>query len=104
MKSIKVMPDYECHALWHHNSDLVGDIDPHDLPISDGLAEEFDAWAIEFDRTLNFDDPASSIDMSPEEKTKFIEKGYELAVRLKSELKDVEVLYYYIDKVKAEII
>lgn len=104
MKSIKVMPDYECHALWHHKSELVGDIDPHDLPISDDLAEAFDSWAIEYDKTLNFDDPGNSKDMGFKNKIEFAVKGYELAIRLKRELKNVEVVYFDIDQIRERII
>jgi hypothetical protein len=98
MNSIKVMPDYECHALWHYDSEKVGDVDPHSLGVSDELASDIDSWAVEYDTTLNQDNPAESGFPSKDEEVKFVTMGYELALRLKQELKGVSVIYYDIDQ------
>lgn len=93
MNSIKVMTDYQCFPIWHYGSDNVGDIDPTTLPISKELAASFLKWASTYDATLNRQDPIKSGFPTESAETEFIEKGLELAQRLKSELKSTEVYY-----------
>jgi len=86
MKTIKLMADYECHALWHVDPHEYGDINPHDLAISKILADDLDLWAYEFDATLNMDDPASSGFKTEEDERAFKKRGALLADRLRAEL------------------
>jgi len=95
MNSIKVMTDYQCFPIWHYGSDNVGDIDPATLPISKELVASLLEWASIYDATLNSEDPINSGFLDESAQTDFIEKGLELAQKLKSELKSTEVYYYH---------
>ena len=92
------MPDYECHPLWHYDSDRVGNIDPTSLPISTFLTSELSAWASEYDSTLNRENPLESAFKNKESEVNFVAKGYELAMKLKNELKGVSIVYYDINQ------
>jgi hypothetical protein len=94
MNAVKLMPDYECHVLWHHDSEEVGEIDPSSLGLSQGLVVALELWAREYDSTLNKQVPTNSGFPTQEIEEKFIASGYELAARLKEELKIVEVVYF----------
>lgn len=98
MNSIKLMPDYECHALWHYNSKEVGDIEPRSLGLSNELASDIENWAAEYDSTLKQKDPAESGFPNKEDEIKFVSNGYKLALRLKKELKGMSVIYFDIDQ------
>lgn len=86
MKSIKLMADYQCHPLWNMSPGKYGDLSPDDLPISQGLKDQLNAWARVFDATLNMDYPPDSGFESDEAKAEFKQEGYRLAERLKEEL------------------
>jgi hypothetical protein len=86
MKSIKLMADYQCHPLWNMSPDKYGDVNPDDLPISQGLKEHLHAWAHAFDATLNMDYPPDSGFKSDEEEANFKHEGYQLAEQLRREL------------------
>jgi hypothetical protein len=45
MKNIKLMADYQCHPLWNMSPGEYGDINPDDLPISQELKDQLNAWA-----------------------------------------------------------
>ncbi|PML75739.1 hypothetical protein [Enterovibrio norvegicus] len=95
MSSIKVMADYHCFPIWHYRSDNVGDVDPATLPISEELIVSLLEWASSYDATLNNKDPIKSDFPNRSAKNEFIKKGLELATKLKSELRSVEVYYYH---------
>ncbi|MBO2553321.1 hypothetical protein [Shewanella algae] len=95
MNSIKVMTDYQCFPIWHYGCDNVGEIDPATLPISKELVASLLVWASIYDATLNSEDPINSGFLNESAQTDFIEKGLELAQKLKSELKNTEVYYYH---------
>jgi len=88
------MPDYGCHPLWHYKDDLVGEIDPRSLKISEELILELSAWALEYDKTLNQNYPPDSGFESEESETRFIGHGLKLARKLKNELNGVSVFYF----------
>jgi hypothetical protein len=67
MKFIKLMPDYNCHPLWHHKSKNVGDINPKRLPLSKGLINSLEQWAKTYDSTLNKEYPPDSVFVSSDE-------------------------------------
>lgn len=94
MNAVKLMPDYECHALWHYGSEEVGEIDPNSLGLSEGLVVAIELWAREYDSTLDKLVPTNSGFSTEGVKEKFIARGYELAAQLKEELKVVEVFYF----------
>ena len=95
MNSIKVMTDYHSFPIWHHESDMVGDIDPEDLPITKELVLSLLEWAATYDATSMKQDPMEWGFATETCKTEFIEKGLELAKKLKCELKTTEVYYYH---------
>jgi hypothetical protein len=86
MKSIKLMADYQCHPLWNMSPGEYGDINPDDLPISQGLKDQLHAWARVFDTTLNMDYPPDSGFESEEAETEFRRAGYRMAEQLRAEL------------------
>lgn len=86
VKTIKLMADYHCHPLWHVSGDMVGDIDPSDLPISSGLQAELSEWAQAYDMTLNMDAPEKSGFSSEALEVVFKAEGHRLAERLRREL------------------
>jgi hypothetical protein len=86
MRTVKLMSDYGCHALWEASLGEVGNIDPASLPISADLQHALALWAECYDRTLNQDDPRASGFASDEEEALFKSKGLSLAARLRDEL------------------
>ncbi len=82
MRTIKLMADYSCWPLW----DETGNVDPADLPLSEGLRRRLTAWADTFDAALNWDDPAASLPMPPETEAAFLEERDSLGQDLQAEL------------------
>ena len=60
MRTIKLMPDYQCHPLWEASPGMVGNIDPATLPIPRDPVARLPEWARLYDATLNADDPVQS--------------------------------------------
>lgn len=94
------MPDYECFPLWHDDGDSTGNIDPNTLNLSAALVSKLNNWCSEYDKTLNKSNPKDSGFLSKEKEVAFVVEGYELAKALKSELVDIEVVYYDIDQMR----
>jgi hypothetical protein len=86
MTTLKLMPDYQCHPLWEASFGKMGNIDPNSLPISIALRNHLSDWACEYDKTLNWDDPASSGFSCIKDIEIFKEKGEKLASQLRKEL------------------
>lgn len=86
MRYLKLMPDYQCSPLWESSSDLLGNVDPASLPISENLTSKLNEWAEIFDATLNLDDPVQSGFSSEKLKDEFHDKGRDLCLLLQSEL------------------
>jgi hypothetical protein len=82
---IRVMPDYQSYPTWQPGADEYN-VDPGKLPISEGLADELNAWGDDYDATLNLDDPASSGFADEAAENDFAERGVRLARRLAAEL------------------
>lgn len=82
MRTLKLMPDYECWPLWEEGENL----DPATLPLSKTLQGRLLAWATVFDGSLDWDDPGHSPPMAPEVKAAFLEEGRRLAEDLAEEL------------------
>ena len=94
MKHIKLMPDYDCHPLWHHQSEEVGNIDPETLGISSALVRRLNSWQQEYNQTLKREDPIKSGFSEKETEAAFVAVGYELAHDLNLELPGVKIIYY----------
>ena len=92
------MPDYDCHPLWHHGGEQVGNIDPNTLRLSSSLVQKLAVWKEEYDQTLNSINPAESGFPGKEAEVKFVATGYELALELKTELKHTYIAYYDINQ------
>ena len=88
MRYLKLMADYHCFPLWENSSDLVGNVDPASIPISENLTSKLNEWAEIFDATLNLNDPVRSGFAAEKLKIEFHDKGHDLCLSLKSELGD----------------
>ena len=82
---IRVMPDYQSYPTWQPSADEYN-VDPANLPISDELADDLNAWGDDYDATLVLDDPASSGFPDEDAENAFAERGAQLARRLAAEL------------------
>jgi hypothetical protein len=82
---ILVLPDYGSYPTWKPGTDEYN-VDPENLPISKGLADQLNVWGDEYDATLNQDDLISSGFLEEASKSSFAERGAELARRLAIEL------------------
>ena len=52
MKTIKLMPDYQCYPLWDMTPGEYGDLDPMTLPIPELLQSQLMDWARVLDLEL----------------------------------------------------
>ncbi|MFI6079466.1 hypothetical protein ACIBBB_00410 [Streptomyces sp. NPDC051217] len=97
--TVRVHADYQCFPTWVHRGHASENVAPDTLPISVGLAREFDQWGADFDATLDQDNPVDSGFRTPQEAEDFGERGERLARRLQLELGDsTRVVYYDIRK------
>jgi hypothetical protein len=94
-EKIKLMADYGCDPLWWADADKVGNIDPARLPLSQETINRLRKWASAYNATLNWQDPANSPDLSPEEEAAFEEEGISLWKQLQTELApNYQVVYF----------
>jgi hypothetical protein len=92
---IKLMADYGCDPLWWADADKVGNINPAKLPLSKETINRLNNWAISYNASLNWQDPANSPDLSPEEEAAFEKEGISLWKQLQTELApNYEVIYF----------
>jgi hypothetical protein len=96
-RSIKVMADYGCWPLWHHQSATVGNIDPASLPISSSLASAFAVWSSMYDSRLNLSDPAAT-SWANAELLAFVSRGADLAALLQRELGTASSIFYFSER------
>jgi hypothetical protein len=93
LQRIKLMPDYSCYPLW--DRDDGGDIEPWELPLSETTIERLLNWQDIYDRTIDWDDPASAGFASEKEKKVFEREGISLWKQLQKELGDeYEIVYF----------
>ena len=89
---IKLMAEYGTHPIW--NEDRPENIDPADLPIPVGLAEQIHRWAAKFEETLDDEYPPDSGSASAEDLAEFEAEGRSIVFRMQAELgPDWEVDY-----------
>lgn len=94
-KTIKLMADYQCYPLWWDEPELVGNIDPAKLPLSQETLDRLSNWTSAYDATLNQDYPPDSGFGSEEDAQAFEQEGISLWQQLQKELApDYEVLYF----------
>ncbi|HLU68620.1 MAG TPA: hypothetical protein VKZ63_20205 [Kofleriaceae bacterium] len=92
---LRLMTDYECHAIWEILPDGVRNLSPRDLPISPGLAARIEEWQRAYDATMVADDPAASGFASAEEERAFEATGRELWRALQGELGPSHEVSYF---------
>jgi len=93
MQRIKLMADFDCYPLW--DMDDGGDIDPTDLPLSEGTIERLFNWQNIYDGIIDWDDPASAGFASEKEKMVFEREGISLWKKIQKELGDeYEIVYF----------
>ena len=88
------MPDYQCWPLWHHDSKEIGNIDPREIGISDGLAGDLESWSEVYESHLNWSDPAST-KWTEEEEKQFDAAGRSLCIRLAEEVGGRFSVFYF---------
>ena len=88
------MPDYDCFPLWDM-TDNEGNIDPATLPLTSDTKNRLAKWAIQYDQTLNLEDPLSSGFPNKQEEQAFEEEGLALWKCVKSELRDLYDVTYF---------
>lgn len=98
MKSIKLMADYQCFPLWWYNSDIVGDINPEDLPISNELKDGLLKWSDLYDSFINLEEPNVDKDIPQETMDNFENTGLELWKKLQQELEGKYRVVYFSNK------
>jgi hypothetical protein len=81
---LMVLADYECYPTWMRGS-VTTNVDPQDLSLSAGLAQQLVAWAHAYDDTLNRDDPTASGFANAEAEAAFHARGEALARQLARE-------------------
>ena len=90
------MADYQCHPLWEVDPGVYGDISPDSLPLPTSLREELNAWAQQYDSTLDINDPSNAGFESQKAADSFIATGYSLLTRLRQELgSDYQVTAFF---------
>ena len=82
MRTLKLMPDYECWPLWESGDN----IDPEGLPLSAELRARLAAWADAFDARLDWDDPGNSPPMEQSTEMAFLQEASRLVEDLQREL------------------
>ncbi len=94
MKNIKLMADYRCFPLWEADPGVFGDISPDSLPISKSLRDALLAWANEYDRTLDPNDPSDAGFDSQPSADQFVATGFKLLDQLQTELGPSSTVVY----------
>ncbi|MEU4246912.1 hypothetical protein AB0F15_05820 [Amycolatopsis sp. NPDC026612] len=87
-KTLRVLADYDCWALWVFAPPRMENVDPADpeLGLSPALVGELNRWADEYTATLNRDDPKASSFMAGAEKREFVARGRRLAEEVRAQV------------------
>ncbi len=90
---ILVMSEYECDPLWTHDPGRSGTISPRDLPLSEALIADLDAWATHYNGSFNLEDPTTP-HWSEAQYLAHDREGLALARRLKRELPERQIFVW----------
>jgi hypothetical protein len=101
-RRILVMSEYQCDPLWSHDPGQSGCFSPRELPLSDELIRDLEAWARTYDGSCNTDDLANP-HWSEAEYKAHDAAGIVLARRLKRELPDRQIFVWRLDNGHTEI-
>jgi hypothetical protein len=92
-KKLRLLAEYDWFPLYLFEDDEY--FDPKELPLSEELIADIDAWKSVFDSILDRSDPWCSGFKSEEEKAIFHQRGLELAGCLQAELGTEYEVYYW---------
>jgi hypothetical protein len=97
MRSVRILADYYCFALWVADESGYENIAPsaQEIGLSEPLARDLDHWAAEYSATLREDDPVNSGFESEAAENDFYARGYQLASRVKRELGESWQVSYF---------
>jgi hypothetical protein len=90
---ILVMSEYQCDPLWTQDPGRSGTFSPRDLPLSEALIEDLEAWSRSYDTSFNFDD-FNKPHWSEAQYAAHDTAGVALARRLKRELPDRQIFVW----------
>lgn len=94
-KKLKLMPDYECYAIW--DVDEVSNISASELPVSTELQARIGRWEQAYNQTLNQDNPSLSGFASKKDEERFEAEGLLIWQDLKFELGgNYKIMYFSI--------
>lgn len=89
------MADYDCFPIWDLGPSGPRNVNPKELPLSQSLLGKLEAWAREYDKTLNRIDPGGSGFSTGDQHRRFVDDGRRLALELAQELgPHYEILYF----------
>lgn len=92
---VRVMAEYESYPLWQEGRNGVTNISPESLGLPVELAAQLEAWARDFDSTLDLGDPARSGFTDPSLERVFYARGLVLAKGVAAALgEEAEVVFY----------
>lgn len=93
MRKLKLTNEYGCWPLWEVDDGPPRNLSPQHLGLPPQLCERLDAWAQQFEATLDHDYPPDSGFAGAAEAAAFVEEGRRLAAAVQSTLSDVTVAY-----------
>jgi len=99
---ILVMSEYQCDPLWSHDPGRSGSFSPRELPLSEALISDLEAWALSYDGSFNMED-LNNPHWSEAQYRAHDEAGIALARRLKRELPDRQIFVWRLDNGHTEI-
>lgn len=98
VKRIKVMAEYTPHVpIWWEDGEHVGLVDAAGLGLPSALVDDLLAWNLRYRSRLNWQDPASTPEMTPDEQRSFEIEGRRLAGLLRSFLGSAYEVVYFSD-------
>lgn len=92
-RRILVMSEYQCDPLWTHDPGRSGTFSPRDLPLSEALIEDLEAWSRSYDTSFNLED-FNNPHWSEAQYAAHDMAGVALARRLKRELPDRQIFVW----------
>lgn len=90
---ILVMSEYQCDPLWTHDPGRSGTFSPRDLPLSEELIADFEAWSSHYDTSFNLED-FNHPHWNEDQYAAHDAAGVVLAQRLKRELPERQIFVW----------
>jgi hypothetical protein len=92
-RRILVMSEYQCDPLWTHDPGRSGTFSPRELPLSEALIEDLEAWSRNYDTSFNLED-FNRPHWTEAQYAAHDIAGVALARRLKRELPDRQIFVW----------